>query len=1199
MGIVNQSTARSSWRWSVFSSLIFAAVFGSGCLGDDPVGVTGTEGRAPGGNLPLAGPLSSAPQVGPTSEVPAPTAGEPPAAGDDVPTLPDWIDGLRPDSADPIADASPPATPDPDGVGGTDILWRNTASGQNAVWQMNGPALGGFYTLPGASTAWALAGTGDFDGDERADLVWRNAQTGANALWEMVGTDIDRYVVLPGAGASWTIAGVGDFGGDGLSDLLWRNTSSGAIAIWELEDGQITGYHSVGGASLDWSIVGVADFNEDGSTDIVFRNGVTGGNAIWLMSGPEWTGYSGLPSVGDLTWSIADVGDLNGDGQADLLWRRDSGTLAAWALSGSTFLEYLPVGSIGSQDWHVAGLADFDAPLAFTGSSVPLFTGYMRKLALGRPHLEGFVFASGGLGSGSYVWSIPSGEVPTGMSLVAPSDGSDEYRFVAGTPGELGTFSFELQVESGGRAVTESFVAEVVDLASATALTRGAASVPRSLTYGEKAFFRVDVPEGASSLSVAVGGTPLGYWLQAESEVLPTENTTSPGCRVDNSGSSAAPCTVADPASQTFGIMVWARYASIDDFTVTADWDTVPQVGIVTTTLPPAQVGSAYTATLEATGGDGQYQWSVVSGSLPDGLALDPSTGELSGTPSAGGLSEFTVRATTAALFDERTFQLDPQNVAGLDLWIDAVHLNQGSQYLRGGVSGIAGRPGLLRVVALADDPNTVTPSVRIRLYEGGAPVLDEIVAPQAAGVPTGPQFDLADATLTWDLPIPANVAAADLSVVAEFDESGGAVDVVGGNNRYPAAGEALLDVEPLAPFRVVFLPIESTVTGQVAQVDATNMGAYLDTTRTHLAVAEVDPSLHSVYTTEYDLGDYQSGWLPLLNDLLALRFAEGATDEYYHGMVPRAGLSPPVGGVAYVPGSPGSPYRVGLSLDAPFESAKETVAHELGHNLGLRHAPGCGAGNPDPGFPTTDGSLEEVGYDIDSGTLVDPFGRYDFMSYCNPTWVSAYYFDELVDWRRSDPYAGPVPTAPVAGTENILVWGRTSPSGVFVNPSLPVEAPVRLPGEPGPYTVTLIGQGGVVLSRYAFAPVEVAHSDGAAHFAFVLPAVPGGPGAIREVVVSGPRGTAQASQGSPAQPTGAVQPGVGALTSTVPTEGVRLEWDADLHPVVLVRDASTGDVLSFARGGTALVAPGNVDPGSLEVTLPDGRRLRPAVEQR
>src|SRR5262249_42643734 len=68
-----------------------------------------------------------------------------------------------------------------------------------------------------------------------------------------------------------------------------------------------------------------------------------------------------------------------------------------------------------------------------------------------------------------------------------------------------------------------------------------------------------------------------------------------------------------------------------------------PRVVITATTLPGAKVGRPYQAAIAATGG-GSLRWSVIDGSLPPGLALDPATGSLTGTPSAAGSFPFTVQ---------------------------------------------------------------------------------------------------------------------------------------------------------------------------------------------------------------------------------------------------------------------------------------------------------------------------------------------------------------------------------------------------------------------------------------------------------------------------------------------------------------------------------------------------------------------------
>ena len=62
--------------------------------------------------------------------------------------------------------------------------------------------------------------------------------------------------------------------------------------------------------------------------------------------------------------------------------------------------------------------------------------------------------------------------------------------------------------------------------------------------------------------------------------------------------------------------------------------DPASQIKISTSSLPNGQIGTAYSATLTATGGVSPYTWSLTSGSLPAGLTLNASTGAINGTPS-------------------------------------------------------------------------------------------------------------------------------------------------------------------------------------------------------------------------------------------------------------------------------------------------------------------------------------------------------------------------------------------------------------------------------------------------------------------------------------------------------------------------------------------------------------------------------------
>ena len=73
---------------------------------------------------------------------------------------------------------------------------------------------------------------------------------------------------------------------------------------------------------------------------------------------------------------------------------------------------------------------------------------------------------------------------------------------------------------------------------------------------------------------------------------------------------------------------------------------TAPALSVITTSLPDATAGSAYTFALAATGGTGTgYTWAVTAGALPGGLALSAG-GLITGTPPATGTATFTVTVT-------------------------------------------------------------------------------------------------------------------------------------------------------------------------------------------------------------------------------------------------------------------------------------------------------------------------------------------------------------------------------------------------------------------------------------------------------------------------------------------------------------------------------------------------------------------------
>jgi hypothetical protein len=531
--------------------------------------------------------------------------------------------------------------------------------------------------------------------------------------------------------------------------------------------------------------------------------------------------------------------------------------------------------------------------------------------------------------------------------------------------------------------------------------------------------------------------------------------------------------------------------------------------------------------------------------------------------------------------------------ISTFNLYIESVHLNQASQTRAGSIGAVAGRPGLLRVIVRGTQLNNHAPPVRVRLHDGAVLVREALIPAPRAGVPVNP--DLADAGQTWNLPLSAEEVVAGLTVEAIADPDGTIAEEDRDDNRFPrGSGTASLDVLPLAPMRVVFIPVHATVQNRTGNISSANVDAFLESTRKWTPGNVILPTLRSTYTTNLDLsvGD---NWSLLVGEIQAVRTAASATDEYYHGIV---GAFPgiPWGGWAYIPGSPASMFRSGITYDA-FPAASRLVAHELGHNFGRRHAPCGNAAGIDASYPHAGATLGSPGYDIGAGAVVAPETHRDYMGYCTPQWTSDYTYGGILQWRRNDPHARAEGGAPAANavddTDGLLLWGRVQSGGATLNPAFSLRARPVLPETGGPNTLRGLAADGSVVFSITFAGVQVDHSEDAAerHFAYFLPLRPDEQARIERIELVTPRGSATRradtamARAAPAQPDVHLEPR--------PGNRVRIAWDATRHPMVMVRDAQTGDVLSIGRGG-AIELPAQTPAGDrLEVLLSDGVRSR------
>lgn len=253
------------------------------------------------------------------------------------------------------------------GDGMSDVMWRNTSIGANAIWLgANNVNQQGIVTV--ADQTWKMAGIADFNGDGKDDVLWRNASTGSNAIWNS-GNNTTQSPIINVADLNWKIAGLGDFNGDGKDDVLWRNATTGDDAIWNggNSSSQVT---ITNVADLNWKVAGIGDFNGDGKDDVFWRNFSTGDGTIWL--GASQLTQQATATVTDQSWQVVGVGDFNGDGKDDLLWRNFStGGNAIWH-SGSHVAQPI-VETLADQAWKVVGTGDYNgdgkADLAWRNST--------------------------------------------------------------------------------------------------------------------------------------------------------------------------------------------------------------------------------------------------------------------------------------------------------------------------------------------------------------------------------------------------------------------------------------------------------------------------------------------------------------------------------------------------------------------------------------------------------------------------------------------------------------------------------------------------------------------------------------------------------------------------------------------------------------------------------------------------------------
>ncbi len=222
----------------------------------------------------------------------------------------------------------------------------------------------------------------------------------------------------------------------------------------------------------------------------------------------------------------------------------------------------------------------------------------------------------------TYTYAVTAGALPPGLTLGGgPATAAGVP--LSGTPTAAGTYNFTITATSGTNATGSTAYTLVI---SPPPLTISPSSLPpatQNVAYSQT--ISASGGTGPYSYIVLSGSLPPGLSLNSSSGVL--------------SGTPTA------GGSYNFTVQATDQLGNSGTRAYTLNVGTNILM-LSPTTLPSGTQNVAYNQTVTASGGIGSYTYAVTSGTLPTGLTLNPASGAITGTPTAGGAFNFTIRAT-------------------------------------------------------------------------------------------------------------------------------------------------------------------------------------------------------------------------------------------------------------------------------------------------------------------------------------------------------------------------------------------------------------------------------------------------------------------------------------------------------------------------------------------------------------------------
>uniref|UniRef100_UPI00292DD1E0 putative Ig domain-containing protein n=1 Tax=Pedobacter nototheniae TaxID=2488994 RepID=UPI00292DD1E0 len=274
------------------------------------------------------------------------------------------------------------------------------------------------------------------------------------------------------------------------------------------------------------------------------------------------------------------------------------------------FFRLLVNGNGGIQTSNEAKLTAVNPVISLTAATFP---NGLKNIAY--PN-QTIAVTSGGVAP--YNFTVTSGSLPTGLSIDATTG------IISGTPTTTGTFNFIISATSactstGAQSYSILIKEILIAPASLTDPTVGQAYSPVTLsaTGGVAPY----------TYAVSAGALPAGLTLSAAGVLSGTPTAV---------GNFNFTIRATDAAASP------GPYSGTISYSITT---AAPTVAITPVTLLNPRAGLSYSQTVAASGGTAPYIYSISSGTLPGGLSLNTTTGEISGKPTATGSFNFAVRA--------------------------------------------------------------------------------------------------------------------------------------------------------------------------------------------------------------------------------------------------------------------------------------------------------------------------------------------------------------------------------------------------------------------------------------------------------------------------------------------------------------------------------------------------------------------------